>query len=185
MRSFVLTSVLLLTAALAGAQTVPQQQAPPDSQIPAEPGTPTTTPPTFPRAQQLPPEQPGAPAQMPDQAAPPNNSISTSTPLTIEGCLSGSSGNFSLTDESRGTFQLIGADRQLTQQVGHTVRVTGTAMNASGAARETPGVSAKPEQEENETEAQMGNPAPDNGPQTLRVDTVKVMSRTCNDVPQR
>lgn len=184
MRSFVLTSVLLLGAAIAGAQAIPPaQQAPPNSQIPAEPGTPATTPPTFPRTQQLPPEQPDAPAQKPDQVAPQNSRVAASTPLTIEGCLEGSGGNFTLTDESRGTFQLIGAGRQLRQHVGYTVRVTGTTLNASGVANE-PGVSAKPEQEENETTAE-ANPSPDNGQQTLKVSTVKMMANTCNDVPQR
>ena len=193
MRNLVLTSALLLAAIIACAQTAPPAQQTPNSQFPGEPGTPTQeqrpgTPATAPRTQ-LPPEQPQA--QKPEEPAPPSTaeqqgaSANSSGPLTIEGCLNATNGKFNLTDESRGTFELTGADRKLGGEVGHTVQVTGTASNAAAPETQAPGVSANSQQEENETTQPATNPPPDGGQQLLHVSTVKVISPTCNDVPQR
>ena len=184
MRSIVLTCALLLGTTVAWPQAVPPtQQSPPDnSQIPGEPGTP----PTFPRTQ-IPPDQPSPPAQLPEQpgqqtpAEQQSNAVANATPITIEGCLNGSDGSFTLTDENRGTFQLIGADRNLAPHVGHSVRVTGTPSNIAGAAVEQPPVSGKAEEAETETT----NPSADVGQQTLNVSTVQMISDRCNDVPKR
>jgi hypothetical protein len=46
--------------------------------------------------------------------------------MTIEGCLSGSAGNFTLTNNAGKTYQLQGAGSKLTGQVGHQVRIKGT-----------------------------------------------------------
>src|SRR5215469_7431927 len=49
---------------------------------------------------------------------------------TIEGCLAGSSGNFTLTDSSGKTYQLAGDTAKLTEHVGHTVRISGSEKSA-------------------------------------------------------
>lgn len=59
------------------------------------------------------------------------SSSSDASKTTIEGCLSGSSGNYSLTDKSGTTYQLTGDTAKLQPHVGHTIRVTGTSESAS------------------------------------------------------
>lgn len=56
---------------------------------------------------------------------------SDTSKTTIEGCLAGSVGTYSLTDKSGTTYQLTGDTSKLLAHVGHTVQVTGT--GAAGA----------------------------------------------------
>lgn len=49
---------------------------------------------------------------------------------TIEGCLAGSSGNFTLTDSSGKTYQLAGDTTKLSEHVGHTIRISGSQKSA-------------------------------------------------------
>jgi hypothetical protein len=51
---------------------------------------------------------------------------------TIEGCLAGSSGNFTLTDSSGKKYQLAGDTAKLGEHVGHTLRVWGSEKGAGG-----------------------------------------------------
>src|SRR5262249_37852319 len=51
---------------------------------------------------------------------------------SIEGCLAGSAGNFTLTDTAGKTWQLAGDTSKLSDHVGHQVRITGS--EAGGAA---------------------------------------------------
>jgi len=76
---------------------------------------------------------------------------------TVEGCLSGSSGNFTLTDKTGTAYQLTGDTAKLTEHVGHEVKITGT----SGSAGSATGASG----------ASSG--------QTLQVSSVKHVSKTC------
>ena len=46
--------------------------------------------------------------------------------ITVQGCLGGSPGNFTLLGSDGTTYQLQGNDDQLKEHVGHTVAVTGT-----------------------------------------------------------
>ncbi len=59
---------------------------------------------------------------------------------SIQGCLSGSDGNYTLTDKS-GTVKLTGDTSQLQAHVGHTIQVTGTlaSSSASGATTDSAG----------------------------------------------
>lgn len=84
---------------------------------------------------------------------------SASGQTTVEGCLSGSNGNFTLTDKNGTSYQLAGDTAKLSEHVGHEVKVTG--MPSSGAAG---GESAS---------------AGTGSNQTLQVSSVKHISKTC------
>ncbi len=55
---------------------------------------------------------------------------------TIQGCLSGSDGNYTLTDKSA-TVKLAGDTSQLQAHVGHTIQVTGTLASSSASSSTT------------------------------------------------
>ncbi|HKV82848.1 MAG TPA: hypothetical protein VJP02_32165 [Candidatus Sulfotelmatobacter sp.] len=72
-------------------------------------------------------------------SAPSSNSGQTSRTgdggqMTVEGCLSGSNGNFTLTDKSGTSYQLTGDTAKLTEHVGHEIKVTGTSASAGAGA---------------------------------------------------
>src|SRR5579864_2589941 len=91
-------------------------------------------------------------------------STSASGRMTVEGCLSGSSGNYTLTDKNGNTYQLTGDTAKLSEHVGHEVKVMGTSSSASatgaGSAAGTTGQAS-------------GNS------QTLEVSSVKHIAKTC------
>lgn len=61
----------------------------------------------------------------------PPNTDTSGTETQIEGCLSGSSGSYMLTDASGQTWQLQGGNAQLSKNVGKSVRISGTASGAA------------------------------------------------------
>lgn len=79
--------------------------------------------------------------------------------MTVEGCLSGSNGNFTLTDKNGMSYQLTGDTAKLSEHVGHEVKVTGM-TGSSGAGSETAGGSAA-------------------AGQSLQVSSVKHISKSC------
>ncbi len=70
-------------------------------------------------------------AQYDSQSSASSQSSSDANQTTIEGCLGGSNGSYSLTDKSGTTYQLTGDTGKLDQHVGHTIQVTGTATTGS------------------------------------------------------
>ena len=80
---------------------------------------------------------------------------------TVQGCLSGSGGNYTLTDKAGNTYQLAGDTSKLTEHVGHEVEIRGM-TSSSG---EASGASSA------ETKAVAG--------QKLEVSGVKHISATC------
>jgi ABC-type phosphate transport system substrate-binding protein len=84
---------------------------------------------------------------------------------TVEGCLSGSSGSYTLTAKDGTSYQLTGDTAKLSEHVGHTVKITGTSSaassNAGGTATGTAGASSSS--------------------QTLEVSSVKHVSKTCQN----
>lgn len=86
---------------------------------------------------------------------------SASGQKTVEGCLSGSNGNFTLTDKNGMSYQLTGDTAKLSEHVGHEVKVTGMPSAGGGA---TGGASAS---------------AGAGSSQSLEVSSVKHVSKTC------
>ena len=84
---------------------------------------------------------------------------------TVQGCLQGSSGNFTLTDKSGTTYQLAGDTSKLTEHVGHEVKIKGTTSASSSAA----GSSSTPP----------SGAAAGGSQSTLTIAEVKHVSKTC------
>jgi hypothetical protein len=57
-------------------------------------------------------------------------SSSGASEKTIEGCLNGSGGNYTLTDSSGKTWQLAGDTSKLTEHVGHKLEITCTTSSS-------------------------------------------------------
>jgi len=83
---------------------------------------------------------------------------------SVEGCLSGSDGKYTLTDKQGTSYQLTGDTSKLAEHVGHEVKITGS--TGSGAASGTMGST--------------GSSAGGAGSQTLEVSSVKHISKTCS-----
>lgn len=80
--------------------------------------------------------------------------------MTVQGCLSGSNGNYTLTDKNGNSYQLTGDTAKLSEHVGHEVKV----MGSSGAAGSS---------------AASGSTAGSGSQQSLQVTSVKHVSKTC------
>ena len=87
---------------------------------------------------------------------------SASGQTTVEGCLQGSDGNYTLTDKSGTTYQLQGDTSKLSAHVGHEVQITGATTSASTATSPT-----------------TGTPAVATRQPTLTVQNMKHISKTC------
>ena len=81
---------------------------------------------------------------------------------TVQGCLNGSNGSYTLTDKKGNTYQLTGDTAKLSEHVGHEVKISGT--SSSGA----PSTSAS------------GTAGSTGSEQTLQVSSVKHISKTCS-----
>lgn len=86
--------------------------------------------------------------------------------MTVEGCLSGASGNFTLTDKNGMSYQLTGDTAKLSEHVGHEVKVTGTSGSAAAGASGS-------------TETAPSGAGSAAAGQTLQVTSVKHVSKTC------
>jgi hypothetical protein len=83
---------------------------------------------------------------------------------TVQGCLNGANGSFTLRDKDGNSYQLTGDTAKLSEHVGHEVKVTGTTETTSS----TPGGTAS------------GTSA-NGASRTLQVDSVKHISKTCQN----
>ena len=91
-----------------------------------------STPPTVPDNSQSNQQYPSS-GQKPDTSqtsVPPAGADQQS----IEGCIGGAAGAFTLTDATGKTYQLAGDTSKLADHVGHSVQVTGSAESSMGAA---------------------------------------------------
>ena len=78
--------------------------------------------------------------------------------MTVEDCLSSSSGNFTLTDKNGTAYQLTGDTAKLSEHVGHEVKITGTSASADASGSQTSASGAG---------------------QALQVTSMKHISKTC------
>jgi hypothetical protein len=83
----------------------------------------------------------------------------------VQGCLSGSSGSYTLSDKNGTTYQLTGDTAKLSEHVGHEVKITGTPSSGSSTAASGGAASS--------TAGEAGSQ------QTLQVSSVKHISKTC------
>lgn len=101
----------------------------------------------------------------------PNQTSSQTTPTTagsqttVQGCLSGSDGSYTVTDKGGASFQLTGDTSKLSQHVGHEIKVTGTVNSMS-----TPS---------SDGSASSAASASGSSQQTLAVSSFKHVAKTC------
>jgi hypothetical protein len=100
-------------------------------------------------------------AQDSTQTSTQTGSNAAGSETTVQGCLSGSNGNYMLTDKNGTAYQLTGETAKLSAHVGHEVRITGT-MGSSTAT------------------GSMGTQG-SNASQTLSVTSMKHISKTCQN----
>jgi hypothetical protein len=101
-------------------------------------------------------------AQDASQSASSQTGTAASGRTTVQGCLQGSDGNYTLTDKSGTTYQLQGDTSKLKAHVGHEVQITGS----------TSGTSA--------TSSAMGTQAGGTQQPILTVQSMKHVSKTCH-----
>ena len=132
---------------------------------------PGSTPPTFPQdqSQQQTSQPSSSPTAAPDATQQSSQTGQTDTSKSgekqkVEGCLSGSDGNFTLTDKSGMTYSLQGENSELAKHVNQEIRVEGMASAASGSSAASTSSGAS-------------------GGSTLTVSKVKKVSDTCASSP--
>jgi hypothetical protein len=156
MRHLLLPAVLLLGASCALAQSTPSQT--PDPSTPSQSSTDSTSPGQATPDQSSPAQ--AAPSQTPDDMS----QTSSGANNMVQGCLSGTDGNYMLTDKNGNTYKLTGDSAKLSEHVGHEVQVSGnttggsTTPSASGSSSDSTGAG---------------------GSQTIAVTAIKHVSKTC------
>ncbi len=101
-----------------------------------------------------------------------SGSSSSSGQTSVEGCLQGSNGSYTLTDKAGTTYQLSGDTSKLAEHVGHEVQITGTTSAGAGAAAGSSAGTAS---------SSSGSTGSSAGSQMLTVEKVKHMSKTCKE----
>jgi hypothetical protein len=84
--------------------------------------------------------------------------------MSVQGCLSGSAGSYTLTDKNGRSYQLTGDSAKLSEHVGHEVKITDSTASSSpstGAAKGAMGQTSSSTQ------------------QAIEVSSVKHISKTC------
>ena len=98
----------------------------------------------------------------PTAASSGQSAANASGATSVQGCLSGSSGNYTLTDKHGNTYQLTGDTAKLSEHIGHEVKITGTSSSASASgASSATGTTGQTK--------------------TLEVSSVKHISKTCQN----
>ena len=99
-------------------------------------------------------------AQQHSNMAGQNSRMGAGGHVTVEGCLSGTGGNYTLTAKNGMTYQLTGDTAKLSEHVGREVKVTGLSENATGGTASAAGGAGAGEHE-------------------IQVTSVKHISKTC------
>src|ERR1041385_6535067 len=127
-KTSLITAILLLSAVWAVAQTSPSSS--PQSTTPDASSQQSTSPSSTSPSQQ--------PSSSTTTQTTTTQTTETSSGNVIEGCLSGSAGNWTLTDQSGKTYQLSGDTSKLSDHVGHHVRLMGTDNSSSASSSSSP-----------------------------------------------
>ena len=85
--------------------------------------------------------QPGSSSSQGDQSSNAQSGMSSGSETSIEGCLSGSAGSYTLTSSTGTSYQLTGSD-DLSKHVNQQVRVKGTQSGSSASSSATPSSSS-------------------------------------------
>lgn len=171
-KTYLITAILLLSAVWAVAQTSPSS---PQSTSPSS-TSPSSTSPS---------QQSTTPDTTTQTTTTQTTQTSTDSSNSIEGCLSGSSGNWTLTDQSGKTWQLAGDTSKLSDHVGHQIRVTGSSDNSGSASGSMGGSSSSPSSGSSASGSASGSGSSTSGAgsssgSTFTVKKVKMISSTCS-----
>lgn len=93
-----------------------------------------------------------------------------SVETTVEGCLQGSGGSYTLMSDTGAAYQLQGDTSKLSKHVGHEVEIKGTTSGSNSAA--APSSATNPGTSSTSTAG---------ASQTINVDKVKHISKTCTN----
>jgi len=96
---------------------------------------------------------------------------STDSSTSIEGCLNGSAGSFTLTDQSGKTWQLAGDTAKLGDHVGHQLRISGT---------DNSGSASSPSSGAGSSASSSGAMGSSSGQSTFTVKKVRMISSSCS-----
>src|ERR1044071_1948169 len=169
-KTFLITAILLLSAAWAVAQTSPST---PQSTTPETSSQQSTAPSSTSPSQQ--PATPDTSSTTTQTTTTQSTQTSSNSSTSIEGCLSGSAGNFTLPDQSGKTWQLAGDTSKLSDHVGHQIRLMGTDNSSSASGSNSPS-SSNPSSSAGAT----GAGASAGSQPTFTVNKVKMISSTCS-----
>ncbi len=146
---------------------------------------PGTTPPTFPQDQSssqvgTQSGQTSSPTATPDAQDQTSQTGKSDSSMSgqkqkVEGCLSGTDGNFTLTDKSGVTYQLQGENSELSKHVGQEVRIEG--MAAAAATTNSTSSSAS---SSSDTSSASPSSASGSSANSLMVHKVKKVSDSCS-----
>ncbi len=113
-------------------------------------------------------------------ATSPSSSASSSGSTTVDGCLAGSAGNYTLKDKATGTtYTLSGPTSALAAHVGHELQVTGT-TSGSSAASSSGSASSSASSPSSSTSSTPSSASGAGGSQTLNVTSAKMVSSSCS-----
>jgi hypothetical protein len=110
-----------------------------------------------------------SPQQNPQQSMPAATPSDQTQNMSITGCLNGSEGNYTLTDQTGTTYQLTGATSDLKQHVGHKVQLMGSVASSNTSASTPPSAGQ--------------TQSPSSSGKTFNVASVKHMADTCKPSP--
>ena len=164
-KTSLITAILLLSAVWAVAQTSPSSS--PQSTTPDASSQQSTSPSSTSPSQQ--------PSSSTTTQTTTTQTTETSSGNSIEGCLSGSAGNWTLTDQSGKTYQLSGDTSKLSDHVGHQIRVTGTDNSSSASSSGSMGSSPSSGSGSSAT----GAGSSSGSQPTFTVQKVKMISSSC------
>jgi hypothetical protein len=168
-KTSLITAILLLSAVWAVAQTSPSSS--PQSTTPG--ASSQTSPSSTSPSQQ--PATPDASSTTTQTTTTQTTQTSSDNGNSIEGCLNGSAGSWTLTDQSGKTWELAGDTSKLSDHVGHQVRITGTDNSSSASSCGSTGSSPRSSSGAGES----GAGASSGSHSTFSVHYVKMNSFSC------